>query len=749
MAPVVGPVAGSAGWAGTARVVVTVDGRPAVGVAVSDGVSTWVTDPDGTVEVTAPDGPFAQVSVPSGHDAVGPWWAPWAGEVRFALQTTAQSVPFSFAQVTDLHLSAGPEPVRLTHPDGLYGWDEAGALRSKPLSAPADVLGALEAILAGAPAAGFPAPSFAVATGDLTDHGTAAEFGLLAEVIAAAPVRLLVLPGNHDHYGHGHDADPADRPEESTGMGTMTTWRYEHHVGPRWWSRTWGGLRLVAIDWFAWRVGGDGARQETWLAGDLATAPAGTPVLFLTHDHMPSSFFARVRADAPHVRIVGSLSGHWHTSRVVSVDGQLHVNTGNATFGSYDWSPAHGRLYRWDGTDLAIHTVAWGSGHDRGATFRAGTGEVRGPGRWAIRLPGAVHLAAPVLAGRSAATVVCAWGDDDRAVGGLAGIDPADGSTRWQVPLGAPVWATPATSGDLVVAVTVNGGVVAIDARDGMVRWRAQVGDPLAMWVHATPLVDDDRNAVYVGEYRTFAALDLGDGSVRWQRDDFGRPENYVTVSAPALAGGVLVAGFGMYEPNLYGLDPDTGATLWAGTEPEHRCPLTDAVGIEGTSDVVIGRMGGRFDRLDGATGAVRWKARLDSLFLRGRPALVPVSGAPAAPDTDTDVVVTTGAGELYRLDGDTGAVRWRRLLDGSPPLPFGPYRRNGAALACGPTLGDAGVLWQPAADGTVHRLDAADGTTVEVFRLPGPITAAALVLPGGDSVVATADGGLHRLRAG
>jgi outer membrane protein assembly factor BamB len=736
-----------------ARVIVTVDGRPAAGVAVSDGVSTWTTADDGTVEVTAPDGPFAQLSVPTGCEPVGPWWAPWAGEVGFALGSTDQSLPLSFAQITDLHLSAGPEPVRLTHPDGLYGWDDAGTLRSKPLSAPADVLGALGGVLAAAPAAGFPAPSFAVATGDLTDHGTAAEFALLAEVTARAPVPLLVLPGNHDHYGHHHDPAPEDRPEESSGMGTMTTWRYERHVGPRWWSRTWAGLRLVAVDWFAWRVGADGERQETWLAGDLATAAAGTPVLFLTHDHMPSSFFARMANLAPHVRVVGSLSGHWHTSRVVRVGGELHVNTGNATFGSYDWSPAHGRLFRWDGEHLDVHTVAVpaDAAHHHGTTFRAAPAAPTGPGRWAVRLPGAVHLAAPVLAddGQGAEVVVCAWGDDDRAAGGLVGIDPADGSVRWAVALDAPVWATPGTSGELVVAVSVNGGVVALDARDGTVRWRTQVGDPRAMWVHATPLIDTDRHAVYVGEYRTFAALGLGDGSLRWQRNDFGSPENYVTVSSPALAGGVLVAGFGMYEPNLYGLDPDNGATLWAGTEPEHRCPLTEVVAIEGTGDVVLGRMGGRFDRLDGATGALRWKARLDALFLRGRPAFVQVGTTPAAPATDTDVVVTTGAGDLYRLDGRTGAVRWRRLLDGSPPLPFGPYRRNGAALACGPTLGDAGVLWQPATDGTVHRLDAADGTTVELFRLPGPITAAALVLPGGDAVVATADGGLHRLPAG
>jgi len=54
--------------------------------------------------------------------------------------------------------------------------------------------------------------NLAVITGDLTDHGTLAEFQLFTEVIVAAPLPVEVLPGNHDHCGHRYERDRDDAP---------------------------------------------------------------------------------------------------------------------------------------------------------------------------------------------------------------------------------------------------------------------------------------------------------------------------------------------------------------------------------------------------------------------------------------------------------------------------------------------------------------------------------------------------------
>ncbi|HOX88839.1 MAG TPA: phosphodiesterase [Burkholderiaceae bacterium] len=44
-------------------------------------------------------------------------------------------------------------------------------------------------------------PDAVVATGDLTDHATAEEYGLLAELLAPLTMPVYLLPGNHDERG--------------------------------------------------------------------------------------------------------------------------------------------------------------------------------------------------------------------------------------------------------------------------------------------------------------------------------------------------------------------------------------------------------------------------------------------------------------------------------------------------------------------------------------------------------------------
>lgn len=722
----------------------SVGGTPLGGVAVSDGEAVAVTDGDGRYELPGGATPFVWVHRGTGWDAER-WFARLDGltqdtdaEVDFQLTPVDQPVPFTFAQLTDLHVSAVPEPAALPLPDGVYGVDGEGKVVDRPLTRPDDLVHAIHEVLAGADGP----VRFAVATGDLTDHGTASEFALLQEALGRAPLPVHVLPGNHDHYGHDHEPDPGDAPVDSHGMGAGTTHRYERHVGPRWWSLTHGGLRLVALDWFSHRLGLDADRQERWLAADLAVAPPGTPVLLLTHDQMGRELFERAVAAAPHVRLVGSLTGHWHTSRVVRVDGQLHVNTGNATFGSFDWAPAHGRLYRWDGDDLEIRSVTVRGGERlRGATFvgRAEPHPVAGA-TWSVALPGTAHLGAPALVdGPGDPTAVVPWSDDDRAAGGVVAHDVATGALRWAAALGAPVRAgvTVAPDGATVVAVTVNGGVAVLDAATGALRWRRQVGDPLRMWVHAAPVVAD--GLVVVGEVRTYAALDLADGSVRWSRDDLGRPENYLNASTGVVVDGVLVTAFPFDERrHTVGLDLATGADVWVGDDVRLRSPTTPFVLDPADGQVVVGRLGSRVDKLDPTTGAVRWKARLGAAFCSGRPVVV-----------DGAVFVTTGRGTVHRLDAATGAEMWRVELPGDALLAMGPYRRAGQATPAGPALGAPG-LYQGAGDGRVHRLDPATGAATVIADVGAPVTVPPLVADradgGSDVLVATTDGWLHRL---
>lgn len=741
------------------------DGRPLSGVAVSDGREVVTTGADGRAVLTAEGRRFVWVSRPDGRDTAD-WFHRLADgddePVTFVLRSTDQPVPFTFAQITDLHMSDVEEPAQLPLADSVYGLDERGQLATRPLTGVPEMTAALAEVASAAGPHG--PPRFMVATGDLTDHGTSGEFSLLRRALATSPVPVHLLPGNHDHYGHLHEPHPDDRPLDSAGMGTGTVTRFEEHVGPRWWSLTHAGLRLVAIDWFSHRLGIDADDQEEWLAADLATAPAGAPVLFLTHDQMPEAFFERVAQRSPHVRIVGSLSGHWHTSRVVRVNGQLHANTGNATFGSFDWAPAHARLTGWDGERLTFRTIALESVVQRAEPWlRDGSEAVAPPAgdalrtvtfaaapvpampegaRWSVRLPGAVHLARPARVDLpDGAAVVVAWSDDDRAAGGMACHDLATGGRRWQVELDAParagvVWSP---SADLVIGVSVSGGVVAVEASSGAVRWRAQLGDRTTTWVHATPV--DLGDAVAVGEPRRFVSLDLDDGSQRWVADQPGHFENVATLSNGVLHDGVLVVPFSMMPDHTVGLDPLTGATVWRRDGHPIRSPVSDVVADPDGPDVLLARLGGRIERLAAATGEVRWAARVRAAFVPGRPLIV-----------DDGLIVTTALGAVHRFGLAEGAERWATQLPGDALLAMGPYRRHGLAVVAGPTLvsdgdgsGSGRRIAQVTGDGALHALDPEDGSLLGSIALGVPMTVPAIAVDG-EVVVAGAEGTLARI---
>jgi 3',5'-cyclic AMP phosphodiesterase CpdA len=44
-----------------------------------------------------------------------------------------------------------------------------------------------------------PRPDVVIASGDLTDHGRAEEYGVLREILAELRIPIFVVPGNHDH----------------------------------------------------------------------------------------------------------------------------------------------------------------------------------------------------------------------------------------------------------------------------------------------------------------------------------------------------------------------------------------------------------------------------------------------------------------------------------------------------------------------------------------------------------------------
>lgn len=699
------------------RVLHDATGMP--GVAVSDGRVVVTTGSDGSYSLPG-HGPFVFLTQPSGYRAEA-WFHPAADEVDFELVTEEQPVPFTFVQVTDLHLSLGETAFGPGAGDATIWFDEAG-MHDRIVTTPT----VLEALFHEVTAH---RPRFVVATGDLTNNGTEEEYSTLVGALAGSPVPVRPIPGNHDH--HAGEADLA--------AGRALPW--ERHVGPRWYSFDHAGLHFAAIDWFTHLLDVDRDVQEAWLAADLAAVEAGMPTVLLTHDQMSSDFYRRLPA-----RPIASFSGHWHTTRAVALDGTRHYNTATATFGGLDYSPASYRVCTWDGDRLAVTTVARGPERLAGATFRSSREQATNTGwHWSAALDGGAHLAGPVVAGE---VVLAVSKDEDVPRGSLVGFDAATGERRWTVELGTGVKASPLVIGDLAVVASASGEVVGVDVASGTARWRTHLADPLLLWVYLRPATDGRR--AFVGDVARFSCLDLDDGSVVWSRTDLGQRENLTSFAHPAMVDGVLLVAFAGQLPDLWGLDPATGSTIWPRDvepgsmyrRPDHELvvhlPRIVVAGItpdpDGAEAYVV-RLGSRLERLRAGDGTSVWSSPLTGWF------------NPAAPVVQGDAVVALSSmGEVHCLDRATGARRWQTAVGGDSPIAMGSYRAGGPALLASPTpVGDR--LLVPGADGRITTLAIGDGTVLAAIETGTPIAAPVAVdETTGLCIVAGVDGHLRAI---
>lgn len=217
-----------------------------------------------------------------------------------------------------------------------------------------------------------PRPDAVLATGDLVDHGTDAEYKVLFGILNALELPLYLLPGNHDsapllrmhlHF-HGHL-----RADEPGHLGTVID-RHE--------------VRLVLVDTT------DPARQDAsfpaeraaWLARTLAAAPE-RPTLVATH-HPPfrtgiwwmdqmgfdpedqARFEAVIRA---HPHVVQVVSGHVHraisrtwgpTMLTVcpSTAHQVGLSLGPEADAQLTREAPSLQLHQWTGDGFVTHTRA-------------------------------------------------------------------------------------------------------------------------------------------------------------------------------------------------------------------------------------------------------------------------------------------------------------------------------------------------------------------------------------------------------
>jgi Icc protein len=198
----------------------------------------------------------------------------------------------TFAHISDLHIDLG----------------ERATARAERLIARLAAMPGLDAVLV---------------TGDIADHGTAAEYVVAGDLLARLDVPVLVLPGNHDvreQFGPGL----LGRESSGAEINQLVTI---------------GGTDFLLCDSVIPGESG-GLLSETtltWLKTALSERDPGRPALVAFHHppavlHIP--FLDRIRQTGeerlaevlrPHPEVAALICGHAHTAAVTTVAGRLLV----------------------------------------------------------------------------------------------------------------------------------------------------------------------------------------------------------------------------------------------------------------------------------------------------------------------------------------------------------------------------------------------------------------------------------------
>jgi outer membrane protein assembly factor BamB len=329
----------------------------------------------------------------------------------------------------------------------------------------------------------------------------------------------------------------------------------------------------------------------------------------------------------------------------------------------------------------------------------------------------------------------------------LAGTAAVEPRVLWHVR--GEGWGTPAAEATTVYFVTKNHEVVAFDIDSGRERWRADTDEPGSETLGFGAVVAG--TVVAVGDYNVIA-FDRATGALRWR---FAPTDGY----APGPYLGVATDGLvltGSAAGRLYAVQQETGVTRWSvtvsdnGTTTVFAPQANDHVAVAAFTEFSFPNRGGLV-AADLKTGTVRWKAWFPPATDRDL-----ATNSAGGPVLHGGVAVaSSGDGQIYAFDLETGEIRWSlpRVSDLppgallSPERDFRPLAVSGSTLLSGSLTGivlafDLSTRQQrwrfhsPQSGSTVFRMTADDD---------------ALYLPyfSGELVVIDVESGRERWRVG
>jgi outer membrane protein assembly factor BamB len=189
-----------------------------------------------------------------------------------------------------------------------------------------------------------------------------------------------------------------------------------------------------------------------------------------------------------------------------------------------------------------------------------------------------------------------------------------DGKLRWSYDVGEEMGTRPVVGNGAVYAMSLQDTLVALDARTGVWKWihrRESRGIERGFTIRGAAAAQLRGNLVY-GAYSdgTVAALDAGNGQVRWERP-VAPGGDYTDIDGLRVEGDRVYAA--AYSGAALALDPETGASTWTFRAPQ-------LYRIAGSKALIVAVGATQLHGLSPASGQTIW-----SVPLTGSPGATPV----------------------------------------------------------------------------------------------------------------------------
>ncbi len=265
--------------------------------------------------------------------------------------------------------------------------------------------------------------------------------------------------------------------------------------------------------------------------------------------------------------------------------------------------------------------------------------------KWAINLDGPIQ-SSPLLNGNSLYV--------SSLDGRVYALDIANGKRRWAFPTKGQFLASPVLNGDTLYVGGTDHVFYALDAQTGKPRWRYETGGP----IFATAAVA--KNIVCIGGSGKIYGLDAATGALKWTQNAGGFFQSRAAADGDTFY-------LGGWDNNLYALDAATGTPRWTARlgRSFYYAPAIASPAVA-NGRVYVASNDNVLHALDAKTGNEQWKAS------------APPGGdafgysSPVASGLDVFIGGLGDKGDVYDLEGATGAIRWRvstgqAIYDSSP----------------------------------------------------------------------------------